>query len=96
MKFTTLVSAALALASGIIAGPVGLAARQYLALTSGDYAASVGIPMAITWSGASGAVTLNLKSGSADNLETIGTIAGKHPHLILSPYDLLAALEWYG
>ena len=82
MKFITSIVAIGAMLSTTLAAPV--ARRDLLAFTNGDYTGlTVGMPLAITWSGNAGAVTVNLKSGSSDDLRTIGTVACKL--LSLSP-----------
>ena len=72
MKFTILTTAFLAAVS--TAAPL---ARRAVTFTDNAYVAAVGSPLSINWSGASGAATINLKSGEPGNLQTTGTIACK-------------------
>lgn len=88
MKFYMISIAYLAadIINSAIAAPI--ARRDYLVFTNGDYTGlTVGAPLVITRSGNSGAVTVtvNLKSSSADNLQTIGTVACKLPFLFSFP-----------
>ena len=69
----TIVSAAF-MAATAFAAPL---ARRAVAFTNDAYSATVGTPLTINWSGASGAVTINLKSGEPDNLQTTGTVTCK-------------------
>lgn len=75
MKLYTLFTASMALLTAVSAAPI--AAHDFLTLTNGDYSVTVGAPFPITWDGNDGDVTILLKAGSAENLETIGTIACK-------------------
>lgn len=61
------------------------AVAQAVQLTNSDFAITAGQPFTITWSGATGAVTLNLKNGASTDLKTVAAITSKP-----------AASTWYG
>lgn len=60
--------ALVALATSVMAQPL---------LTNSNYNIAVGVPFTITWSNATGPVTLLLKNGPSGALETVSTIACK-------------------
>lgn len=93
MKFNiTTAFVALTFLPAIIAAP--LTRRSGIAFTTGDYQGiTVGTPLTIGWSGNEGAVTITLKSGSADNLETVGTVAGDFPFFSL--FCLIPRCFWF-
>ncbi|KAI8302481.1 hypothetical protein K4K59_000469 [Colletotrichum sp. SAR11_240] len=50
------------------------AVAQAVQLTNSDFAITAGQPFTITWSGATGAVTINLKNGASTDLKTVAAI----------------------
>lgn len=77
MHFSRIATVTLALVGPALASPI-IAARSALQFTNVDYERiAVGSSVPIMWSGNAGAVTVNLKSGEASNLQTASTIAGK-------------------
>lgn len=53
------------------------AAFAKVILTNTQFNVAVGQPFTITWSDATGPVTLTLKDGESGNLQTVSTIASK-------------------
>jgi len=61
------------LASVVVAAAAALVNAAIL--TNTDYSVSAGVPFTITWSGASGPVTITLKNGPSGDLKTVDVIA---------------------
>lgn len=72
MYFTARFLAISAAISQVLAAPT---------LTNSDYDVSEGQAFTITWSGASGPVTLLLKDGASTNLQTVSTLACKSKNI---------------